>query len=242
MKNILLFIFILVFVSRVLAQTNQGMQTDSIVFREPQLILEAVAGDAPGQVGFTSGFACSPKDFIIDPYGNIWIMDIMNRRVQKFNNKGDFILQFPDAVNKSPIALVCSNIECNLEGQIVVGPMPLGDMVVLNNNGKFLRSFKLPGIQYTELDFSITATGELLYLSKTNDLLAIDLTGKVLYAIPKGTLLSGKNVSPYSQYMVSSDSKLNKINIYRGDLRQQQKTSIDTNRDFNSQGASVVIS
>jgi hypothetical protein len=241
MKNILLLIsFILVFALPILAQTNQGMQTDSIVFKEPQLILEAVAGDAPGQFGFTSGFGCSPQDFIVDPYGNIWIMDIMNRRVQKFDKKGDFILQFPDSVNKIPIALVCSNIECNLEGQIVVGPMPLGDMVVLNNNGKFLRIFKLPGIQYTELDFSITASGELLYLSNTNDLVAVNLYGKVLYAIPNGPLVSGRDVSPYSQYVVSPALKLNKINIYRGDLRKQQKTSIDKNRDLNSQDAKYI--
>jgi hypothetical protein len=246
MKNILLLIyFILVFAFQILAQTDQGLQTDSVIFNQPKIILEAVAGDGPGQFGIMfqqEGLPVLPNDFVIDSKGALWIMDVLNRRVQKFDEKGNFILQFPDESNKSPIEVDCDYVKCDLEGNIVLGPtIKSGNFIILDNNGKFLRNFQIPGVmKFTIFNFAINSSNEILYPAgrgRDRDLVAIDITGKILYAIKGGQFLSGENVTPYSKYMIKNIYfPVQKSNIYYGDIKGQPKSIINIDSEFSSQG------
>ena len=50
--------------------------------------------NAPGAVVDGDGQFYSPKDFAIDPSGNIWVADTNNNRIQKFDSSGNFLLKF----------------------------------------------------------------------------------------------------------------------------------------------------
>jgi sugar lactone lactonase YvrE len=49
---------------------------------------------ASGAVVAGDGQFYSPKDFAIDPSGNIWVADTNNNRIQKFDSSGNFLLKF----------------------------------------------------------------------------------------------------------------------------------------------------
>jgi len=49
---------------------------------------------ASGAVVAGDGQFYSPKDFAIDPSGNIWVADTNNNRIQKFDSSGTFLLKF----------------------------------------------------------------------------------------------------------------------------------------------------
>ena len=225
MKNILLAIFLLIPASLIYAQTSQDSQTDSIVFSPPKLVLEANAGDLPGDFGIWSNAGLGwPKDFIVDPLGAIWIMDIMNRRVQKFGDKGNFLLQFPNEDNSSPVKLSCHYIECDKAGNIFLGPVGIGIIVVIDNEGKLIRSYKVPGMEYTTFDFAVNSDGELIY-KKGEDMVALNSEGKVLYAVKVENIifLEGKHVSPYSAFIPINKYDKKQIEIFNGSFQEKKK-------------------
>ena len=49
---------------------------------------------AIGSVGSGNGQFSAPSEVAIDGAGNIWVVDIGNNRVQKFNSKGEYLSQF----------------------------------------------------------------------------------------------------------------------------------------------------
>ena len=196
-------------------------------FGDPQLILEANAGDQDGEFGIITGADISwPNDFVVDPNGAIWIMDIMNRRVQKFTRDGKFLLTFPNKNHRSPIELACLYIECAPDGKIFIGPRR-GSIIVLNNEGQFLRKIELPGGKnYGDFNFSINKRGELLYKIK-KDILAIGDTGEILYAIPTDASVSGAHSSPYSKYHVSYNRKRAHYAIVNSEMRTVRDDAIN---------------
>ncbi len=72
---------------------------------------QGIPGDAPGQFHFPQGVA-------VDTAGNVYVSELRrantqetNRRVQKFNSAGDFLLMFGGEVNKSTGENVCTAAE-----------------------------------------------------------------------------------------------------------------------------------
>ena len=185
--------------------TNTAFAKDNEVFvKEPVFILSAVAGNGPGEFGIMKASAgqAYPMDFVVDINKNIWIMDQINRRIQKFDQKGRFILEFPNDKNPSPVELTSPYIECDLQGNIVIGPNLEGDMVVIDNRGKFINSFKLPDVSKAQIDFSINQDGKILY-TRNNTNVSMDMNGTVLNKTESTGMIMGARRSPYSPYRPS---------------------------------------
>jgi hypothetical protein len=174
-------------------------QDNSVFDKKPVLILSGVAGDHPGQFGTVGkGDGIGPMDFAVDTYDNIWIMDVMNQRVQKFDKNGKFLLEYPNEKAAAPVELLSRFFECTPSGDIIIGPMSEGEMVILNNNGEYQRTITLPGIQGMEFDFAVNGLSEIIY-PRGNDTIITDLNGKVLRVIEDRLGISGKSSSPYTK-------------------------------------------
>jgi hypothetical protein len=205
--------------------TNISSAEQNAVFqKEPVLILSGIAGDNPGEFGTeSSGGEVWPHDFAIDKDNNIWIMDVMNSRVQKFDKTGKFILEFPNDQNPSPVNLVTSNIACDPNGNIVIGPCRDGEMVILDSNGKYLNTFKIPELRRTEIDFSINYVGEIIYKIR-DETVVMNLKGETLNRIEDGPLIYGNESSPYSPYAGCYSSQ------YRVDSQTHHICNCDLNK------------
>jgi tripartite motif-containing protein 71 len=59
-------------------------------------------GEGPGQLGFTEGVAVD-NDPASSSYGDVYIVDIGNLRVEKFNPSGEFLLMFGGGVNATAV-------------------------------------------------------------------------------------------------------------------------------------------
>ncbi|HYP55738.1 MAG TPA: hypothetical protein VEQ41_05475 [Solirubrobacterales bacterium] len=62
----------------------------------PGLCKAGVAGPGKGQLNWPTGLA-------VDPSGNIYVFEFFNRRVQKFNPAGEFLLMFGGDVNQTKV-------------------------------------------------------------------------------------------------------------------------------------------
>jgi hypothetical protein len=199
--NIIIRIFVLSFiiVSTTFAQNN------SVFEKKPIQILDAIAGVEPGEFGIMIPDAgqAFPQDFIVDINMDIWIMDCINKRVQKFNQNGKFILQFPNDKNPCPVKLNCVHIKCDQKGNIIVGPNSEGYMVVIDNNGQYINSFKLPDVSREQIDFAIDQQDKIIY-TKNNTNISMDLTGTILNKIKTTEVIVGSHTSPYSPYRPSA--------------------------------------
>jgi NHL repeat len=65
---------------------------------------EPLAGALPGMVPWPQGLA-------VDSTGNIYVVDVLNHRVQKFSPEGEFLLMFGGEVNKTSGADVCTKVD-----------------------------------------------------------------------------------------------------------------------------------
>ena len=185
------------FLCLVFFQSTDANQNE--VYGEPQLVVEAYAGDQSGKIGIvTERDIMWPIDFAIDPDGAIWIMDIANRKVHKFNQQGEFVLSFPNLDHQSPLELRTTYIESDVNGNIYIGPIR-GSLIVIDKHGTFLKQITLPGVPvYVDFDFAVDNKGHILY-RKNKDLVAVDQNGEVQYAISDFYAV-GEHSSPYSKY------------------------------------------
>ncbi len=91
------------------------------LFKKPELVLSAAEGTNPGELGLRvpqpEGEISFPSDFAVDAKGNFWILDDVNRRIQKFNTNGDFVLAW-DGDGRS--ILSGAILEADNEGNIYV--------------------------------------------------------------------------------------------------------------------------
>jgi hypothetical protein len=214
-----LFLFVLLFVV-----DTASAQNNSVFNKNPILILSGNAGDGQGEFGTTGqGDGMGPMDFVVDSNMDIWIMDVMNRRVQKFDRNGNFILEFPNKKNSSPVELAANYIKCDQSGNIFIGPLSNGQIIVINNNGEYLRSIELPNVQNEQIDFAVNSLGEIIY-NRNNETISMDNKGNILNKLKNGPLVQGAHSSPYSasvidysgsesEKIIDSDLKKSKENV-----------------------------
>jgi DNA-binding beta-propeller fold protein YncE len=95
-------------------------------------------GEAPGQFREPMGLA-------FDPEGNLYVADTRNARIQKFTEKGEFLLQFgepgkgPGEFSK-PVDVVVDQT-----GQVYVSDYDLDRIQIFSPEGKFLRQWGKSG-------------------------------------------------------------------------------------------------
>ena len=63
----------------------------------PSLCQKGLTGEGKGQMGLLAG------GIAVDPAGSIWVADLENLRVQKFNPDGEFLLMFGGEVNRTKV-------------------------------------------------------------------------------------------------------------------------------------------
>ncbi|MFC1557795.1 hypothetical protein ACFL40_00420 [candidate division KSB1 bacterium] len=112
-----------------------------------------------------------------------------------------------------------------------------GEIIILENDGKFLRSFKITN-SYESAHFAVNSLNEILYPRRmSSGMVAFDLTGKVLYTDKERPFFSGENVTPYSKYMISNSyHPVEKSNIYQVDNKRHPKSVIYIDGEFSSLG------
>ena len=193
----------------------------------PELILEANAGDQPGEIGITTGSDIGwPVDFAIDSSDNIWIMDVTNKEVHKFDPQGDYQLSFPNAESHSPLVLSTLYVECGIDGEIFVGPIQ-GSVIRINQRGEFEKQINLPkALSVIEFDFAVTTDGRIFY---RNDefVVGIDQDRKIKFS--KITLgnVGGRNTTPWSRYHVTYNIWSQQYHIFNSADDTVQEDALD---------------
>ncbi|HCW09105.1 MAG TPA: hypothetical protein DGG95_17240 [Cytophagales bacterium] len=205
--------------------------SDSTVFyKKPVLVLSGIAGDRPGEFGTVGkGDGMGPMDFLVDPDNNIWVMDVMNRRVQKFDRNGKFLLEYPNKNIKNSIELTSRYIECTHSGDIIIGPISDGEMVILNNNGEYQRTITLPDVRNEEFDFTVNNLNEIIY-PRGKDSVVVDMNGKIVHVAKDQLGVGGDSSSPYTTKVVY-DSGNSTQTIINSSLRDIGADSIIIKND-----------
>lgn len=149
-------------------------------------VANPVGGDKatwkPGLFNFPYGIAVEPKS------GNIYVADMANRRIQIFDNKGNFVKWFPQAsiqgtghvTDLFPTAIAIRN-----DKLYVCNPYQI---MIFDINGKFLKDIGMPGEAKGEYDrpngIDVGKDGTI-YVADSNNLRvqAIDEKGKVKWVV-----------------------------------------------------------
>jgi len=96
LKNLLIIIFL--FSNKIFSQaiSNQSVITEEYV---PKVIIEGKWGTNAGEFGVqeceTDPFCYKPESIAVNSKGEIYVLDLVNNRIQKFNNDGEYILSIP---------------------------------------------------------------------------------------------------------------------------------------------------
>jgi DNA-binding beta-propeller fold protein YncE len=168
-----------------------------------------------GNTGGGSGQIVLPQGIAIDSGGNVYVAegDFTNRRVQKFDSEGNFVLMFGGDVNKTKFEAAAPEAEQNL------CPVDPGDVcqagVQGGGDGQF--SDWVAG-SYLAIDAkgTETLTDDELYVGDRERIQAFDVEGHYLEDLPDPEgLLAGNTVSALavdpsgSRYLVVKDDHAN---------------------------------
>lgn len=177
-------------------------------FQEPELLLSASAGSGPGEFGWwfpsqgEDGEPILPSDFTVDREGNLWILDDVNNRIQKFTENGQFILSW-DGGGKT--IQRGASLDADDEGNLYVITRLQKQLKITKLNGK---AQEIDNISFeyqrgTYLNLRVTSKGEMSIFGGRKALF-LDKEGQV-YAIKTGvhTIFS----SPYGNHLLTASSE-----------------------------------
>jgi tripartite motif-containing protein 71 len=112
---------------------------------KPQLITQPAFASAFGSNGTADGQMRSPGDVAVDAQGNIWVVDKLNNRVEKFDAAGNFLAKFGTAgtgtgqFNRPTAIAIAAN------GDLLVTDAGNGRVERFNLAGTYLSSFGAKG-------------------------------------------------------------------------------------------------
>ncbi|HDL78023.1 MAG TPA: hypothetical protein ENH09_00405, partial [Bacteroidetes bacterium] len=126
-KVLFSFLFLLLFISC----SRGGDYTKKIILQTPW-------GSAPGNFGLLKeAEGVAPEALAIDADENIWVIDLVNSRLQAFGKEGGFIRTFPISIRAMDIAV-------GPEGKLYL-MAPYDDrLTVMDTTGKLIKSFAIP--------------------------------------------------------------------------------------------------
>ena len=135
------------------------------MFTNPHLVCSIPEGRAAGELGWGEGLSSCPVDFGIDLNGDIWILDVGNQRLKKFDATGEFLLEWmpdePDSIG--PVS--ASRLEFDSAGNIyvIVRQREPGKrswkLVKLNYDGEELDGTLFENVFRTDFLFRVTGSG-----------------------------------------------------------------------------------
>jgi len=103
-----------------------------------KVLLQTPWGSAPGQFGLLEeAEGVAPEALTVDASGNIWVIDLVNSRVQGFRKDGRFIRAFP-------IRSRAMDITTGPNGWLYLLAPYDGQISIIDTLGKFKKSFLIP--------------------------------------------------------------------------------------------------
>jgi sugar lactone lactonase YvrE len=110
-----------------------------------EMQVPAAEGLAWGSQGFAPGQFNNPRDIAVDTQGNVYVADSGNRRIQKFDSRGKFLLAWNGGRENfiEPLAVVVTS-----QGQVLVLDSDPGWIYRFTADGEPLGRFGGPGAQF----------------------------------------------------------------------------------------------
>ena len=207
----------------------------------PKVIVEGKWGTGPGEFGrgeWGEHFY-EPHSMVVDSEGNIYVLDTVNNRIQKFDNKGKYLLSIPVESFKGKVRYHRGKPIKNpyLEGRYLIHPIEVYGINIAidsednlyyylerNNKGEVwqFKEDKLVKKHETKLGNSLIVKNNRLFLDMDKYYLDIN-TGKKYEEIPD-------EKSKYTLYLSSSESGLPKRIINIKSKTTNKVTKIDLSK------------
>jgi hypothetical protein len=119
MKKMILFAVSMLAVGNLAAQ-KPSTAAGQVPIEEyvPKVIIEGKWGTGPGEFGMASRFPLGyfeqykPSSLAVDSKGNIYILDFVNNRIQKFDKTGKYLMGVPVEGMKGELAGYCDEDTC----------------------------------------------------------------------------------------------------------------------------------
>jgi NHL repeat len=187
-------------------------------------------GSGAGQLGGESALGVA-----VDGLGNVYVVDRGNRRVQKFDSSGNFLLMFGGEVNKTTGENVCTKVQfeagnvCGAgttgAGQGQFGAWKIGSFIGIgpsntvyvgdnnriqqfNSDGTFNSEIELPGAGFVE-SLAVDPSGDL-YVANEQSLVPgirkLSPSGTVLNTITKAVNGKGESVAVFPKALATDSS------------------------------------
>lgn len=187
-------------------------------------------GSGAGQLGGESALGVA-----VDSSGDIYVVDRGNRRVQKFDSSGNFLLMFGGEVNKTTGENVCTKVQLDAgnvcgagttgAGQGQFGAWKIGSFIAIgpsdtvyvgdnsrieqfNPNGTFNSEISLPGTGFVE-SLAVDPSGDLYVASEQSlvpGIRKLDPSGAVLNTITKAVNGKGESVAVLPKALATDSS------------------------------------
>lgn len=139
-QNFILISFLILFL---LGIDIQGIESSDI---RKEIILKNKVGYKDGELGFKAfknGEAVVPSAITIDSNGNIYIADVINNRVQKFNKQGKFLSKIRFTVNRKLFEWIIDDLATDSTNNLYIASRHEMKINKYNSDGKLLRSTNL---------------------------------------------------------------------------------------------------
>jgi hypothetical protein len=170
---------------------------------------KGLSGSGPGQFGInpTKTEYQGPTGIAVDSKGDVYVMDLANFRVQKFDSAGNFILTFGGKVNETTDANLCTKASGDTCGAGELGTGP-GEFGIENVSG-------VTG------DYVTVGPGDTVYVGDKNRIQAFDTDGsfKSSFALPEAGNPGALDADPVSGTLYFAynqvESKTTQPNVYR---------------------------
>jgi hypothetical protein len=153
------------------------------------------AGCQAGLTGTNAGQVASPVGVALDSSGNVYVAEFANRRIQKFDSNGNFLLMFGGGVNKTTAANVCTKAQ--LEAGNVCGNGSTGSA-----QGQF-------GVWKSVGNFISVDSADTIYVGDNNRIQAFATNGtfqsEISLASPECGFVDSLTVEPSGNLWVACE-------------------------------------
>jgi tripartite motif-containing protein 71 len=144
-------------------QHLQGDLKEKIVMSEEELhrIVVMEISEKPRQTLMFGRYGSNPGEFNLpqgaheDPWGNIWVSDTLNNRLQVFDSKGNLSKVIGEAGSGPGQFKLPGELVIDSNGTVYVSDIGNGRIQVLDKDGKFLRAWGTPGTQPGQFYYAI---------------------------------------------------------------------------------------